>query len=63
MDVASATLLSSGISGAGRTGGEAERDNEIIMKQNTLYVFRATANAAGYINFDMDWYEHVNQAD
>jgi len=61
-NVGAATLLSSGISGAGKTAGRAERANEMIMKQNTLYCLRAIATAAGYINFTMEWYEHANHA-
>lgn len=62
-DVSGATILDSGISGAGKlSGGSATRDNEIILKQNTLYCFRAIAITAGYINFDMEWYEHTHLA-
>jgi hypothetical protein len=61
VSVAAATLLQMGISGAGRTGGEASRENEIIMKQNTVYSLRVTASTAGNVNFDMDWYEHTNK--
>jgi len=60
-NVGSAILLSSGISGAGKDAGRAERTNEMIMKQNTLYCLRAIATAAGYINFTMEWYEHRNR--
>lgn len=59
-DVTGATLLESGIVGAGlRSLGNTERHNELIMKQNTLYCLRATATAAGYVNFCMQWYEHT----
>ena len=61
-DVSAATLILSGISGAGKTAGEYERNHEIIMKQNTLYCLRAVATAAGYINFDMQWYEHTSNS-
>lgn len=61
-DVSTATLLKSGISGAGRSGGSDQRDNELILKQNTIYCLRAVATAAGYIDFDMQWYEHTNLA-
>ena len=60
-DVTGATLLESGIVGAGRNAGQTLRGNEMIMKQNTLYCLRAIATAAGYINFVMDWYEHTNK--
>lgn len=59
-DVSGATLLATGISGAGRDSGTISRDNEMIMQQDTLYCLRATANAAGYIAFEMSWYEHTN---
>jgi hypothetical protein len=59
--VGGAVLISSGISGAGKDAGGASRQNELIMKQNTLYCLRAEANAAGYINFNMQWYEHTDK--
>ncbi len=59
-NVAAATLISSGITGSKTGGGgSADRSNEIILKQNTVYCFRATATAAGYIDFNMEWYEHT----
>lgn len=58
-DVSGATLLSSGISGAGKNSGAAKRENEMILKQNTIYCMRAVATAAGFINFEMNWYEHT----
>lgn len=59
-DVTTATILESGISGAGKAGGDTQREHEIILKQNALYCLRAIATASGYINFKMHWYEHVN---
>jgi len=59
--VAGATEIAHGIVGAGRDGGVIGRDREIILKQNTIYCFRAIANAAGYTNFLMEWYEHTNR--
>jgi len=62
-DVTSATLLKSGISGSGKgKGGEASREYELILKQNTIYCMRAVATAAGYIDFDMEFYEHTDIA-
>lgn len=62
-DVTTATLLESGIVGAGKKSlGNTARGNEIILKQNTLYCMRAIATAAGYVNFNMEWYEHTNHA-
>lgn len=62
VNVSGATLLCAGISGAGKTGSSDKREQEIILKQNTVYVLRATANAAGYIDFLMEWYEHTNKS-
>jgi len=59
--VAAATELAHGIIGAGRNGGVVSRDREIILKQNTIYCMRAIANAAGYVNFYIGWYEHTNK--
>jgi len=58
--VAGATLLAHGIVGSGQDGGVIAREREIIMKQNTKYCLRAVATAAGYVNFFMGWYEHVD---
>ncbi|WP_298752981.1 hypothetical protein [uncultured Arcobacter sp.] len=61
-DVSGATLLASGILGAGRqVGGTAGRDDEIVLKQNTTYCFRIVATAAGYTNFHVLWYEHTDK--
>jgi hypothetical protein len=60
-NVAAATLLASGIAGAGKNAGSVGRANEKILKQNTLYCLRAIATAAGFINFTMEWYEHTNK--
>lgn len=58
---AAATEIAHGIIGAGRNGGVDSRAREIILKQNTIYCFRAVANAAGYTNFLMEWYEHTDK--
>jgi hypothetical protein len=60
-DVTGATAILTGISGAGKDAGFEDRASEIILKQNTLYCLRAVATAAGYINFNMQWYEHTNK--
>ncbi len=59
--VAGATEIAHGIIGAGKNGGIISRDSEIIFKQNTVYCLRAIATAAGYTNFLMQWYEHINK--
>ena len=58
-DVTTATVTSSGKLGDNKGGGAAGRGNEVIMKRNSLYCLRAIASAAGYINFDLSWYEHT----
>ena len=59
--VGSATLLKSGKVGDNQTGGQAKRESEMVMKQNSLYLLRAQATGAGYINFEMEWYEHSDK--
>jgi hypothetical protein len=61
-DVTTATLLKSGIMGAGKSGGGDSRESELILKQGATYCLRAVATAAGYVDFNMDWYEHVSLA-
>ena len=60
-NVTGATLIASSISGAGKESGMSNRTNELILKRNTLYCLRATATAADYISFDMEWYEHTDK--
>lgn len=61
-DVTGAKQLRHGIIGAGKqNAGTDERGKEVVLKQNTTYVFRAIANAAGYVNFDLNWYEHTDK--
>jgi hypothetical protein len=47
------------MAGAGRTAGFVSRDREIILKQDTTYLFRftslANSNAWSYVG---EWYEH-----
>jgi len=57
-NVAAATLLAEGLAGSGRDPGESGRGNEWIMKDGSVYCLRAIANAAGYMSFNMEWYEH-----
>jgi hypothetical protein len=61
-DVTTATLLKSGIAGAGKSGGSDERESELILKQGATYCLRAIATAAGFVDFNMDWYEHTDIA-
>lgn len=59
--VAGATTLKHGVLGSNRDGGENSHDREIILKANTVYCMRLIANAAGYINYDLSWYEHTDK--
>jgi len=56
-----AILLKSGQLGDNKSGGVDSRTHELILKQGSLYCLRAVASSAGYINFDMEWYEHTNR--
>ena len=58
-DVTTATVIASGKLGDNKSGGAAGRGYESILKRNSLYCLRAVVSAAGYINFDMNWYEHT----
>ena len=61
IDVSGLTPIKNGIVGAGRIGGSVDRESETMMKRNSIYCLRATPSAAGYINFDMRWYEHTDR--
>ena len=54
-DVSGATLIKSGVSGAGKNSGEAISGEGIILKEGSVYCLRAEAHAAGYITFHMTW--------
>ncbi len=44
------------------TGGDSSRENEIILKQDTVYCRSFTSGSNGNIvNFKANWYEHVNK--
>jgi len=58
-----ATVLMNAITGVGKgEPGAADHSREKILKQNTNYCLRFIANAAGYVSFELDWYEHTNNA-
>jgi len=59
--IGSSIIVASGKIGDNKTGGNAGREHEKIMKRNSLYCLRALASAAGYINFNMNWYEHTRK--
>lgn len=46
-------------------GGGNRNDNEIILKQNTKYLFRITDQSASGNNssITLEWYEHTNKID
>lgn len=49
--------------GSGKTSGGGGRDSEeVILKQNTKYVFRITnaTVSSNTVNWVLDWYEHTN---
>lgn len=59
-NLAGSVTISHGIIGAGRDAGFFTREQELILKQNTVYCIRIIANAAGYANHCLEWYEHTN---
>ena len=59
--IGAAALIESGISGDGKESGNGFRGHELILDQGVLYCLRATASVAGYINFDMQWYEMTSR--
>ena len=58
--VGGATVIWHGFAGSGREGGGGGGRNELILKQNTIYGFRAEAKAAGWIHGELHWYEHTD---
>jgi hypothetical protein len=47
--------------GSKGTGGTLGRDDEIMMKQNTVYCRGFTSQtASNIVNFKASWYEHAN---
>ena len=47
--------------GQSRAGMIVNRNDEIILKQNTKYILRITSGTAGNLtNLQMEWYEHTN---
>jgi hypothetical protein len=48
--------------GANQSAGDVTRDQEIILKANTHYVFRFTSLGNGnYIDYSANWYEHTER--
>ncbi len=49
--------------GASRTGAEATRNGELILKQATKYILRITSGTNDNLtNLQLEWYEHTNIA-
>jgi hypothetical protein len=47
-----------------RGNAGTRNDEELILKQNTKYILRATSGTAGnLVNVNLSWYEHTNKAD
>lgn len=48
---------------SGGSGGETSREEEIILKQNTKYLFRVTnrATVSNPVTIKLTWYEHTNR--
>lgn len=45
------------------SGGLVARNNELILKQNTKYIFKFTSNSANNnISYAAEWYEHTDIA-
>jgi hypothetical protein len=56
------TRIAGYLAGANRTSGFVNRDKEIMLKQNTIYLFRFTSLAnSNAISFCGEWYEHTNR--
>lgn len=47
-----------------KSGGENRDVREVVLKQNTKYLFTITnsSNQTGLFNYFMNWYEHTNNA-
>jgi len=57
------TMIFSNISGANKQSGIIGRANEIMLKQNSAYIFRITNETAlaNVISYCGEWYEHTNK--
>ena len=56
------TKIAGFIAGGSRESGFAVREREIILKQNTTYLFRITSLAnSNDIGFEGEWYEHTDK--
>jgi hypothetical protein len=56
------TKIAGYLAGANRNSGFVSRDREIVLKQNTTYLFRFTSLAnSNAISFCGEWYENLNK--
>ena len=56
------TKIAGYLAGANRVSGNVDRNREIMLKQNTIYLFRFTSLAnSNSISFCGEWYEHQNK--
>jgi hypothetical protein len=55
------TMQSGTATAQSRSGLTANRESEIILKQNTKYLLRITSSTASNLtNLQLEWYEHTN---
>ena len=57
------TSISDRYSGQNKVSGTVTRSSELILKQNTVYIFRITneSTSANIISWDAIWYEHTDR--
>jgi hypothetical protein len=56
------TRIAGFLAGANRQSGFNNREREVILKQNTTYLFRFTSLANNNaVSFCGEWYEHTNK--
>ena len=59
--VTTGTKISGYLAGSNRNSGVNSREKEIILKQNTVYLFKFTSTSnSNTITFCGEWYEHLN---
>jgi len=52
--------IGSGTNPSSARPGEASRDSEILLKQNTIYLLKITSGAASNnVDYRLSWYEHT----
>lgn len=59
--ITTGTRIAGYLAGANRVSGVNSRERELILKQNTTYLFKFTSTAnSNTITFCGEWYEHLN---